>query len=907
MADPYDPEQERLYNQDRDSDKDLVGAGRIAAPGSSERLHARAGTYNRAGSGGERLHRASDGADSSDSPETLAQKEQGMHDRASDPNTQKPFDKEFAGLTNSKHFNKDGEDPGDNKLGAGYTQNTPGRSGGKGLRALVTRRGFLVGGAILSAILFVLILTSSFSAFELINLRENLLSHGNRFTNRTLQHRRAASFANILKKLNAGTLEENINNTKFADAFRERGFDLSFDEKTGKLLDFSFEASDGKGRAFDFDSKNFKKAVDDFFGTNDTFGREASKAYDAALSQKGALWTGPFTRTIYKLFRFSFGFGKKLDAAASDKTQEAAGTKKPETPEQKIADAIRHADVEAPDDIQHGASASQLAEDHSTVGPDGKPVPAAALDGSDLLTSPSGETPASYQAKMLADPTATSEILGLGSAADQANVAGAVDNGLKSGIDLTPGEIAKAGGKGVLGGTIKGLSIIGAGQGACEAKGVLTFISNATNILMTIELARLAVNMLSAADSQKAGVLTAGGLSILMQYMHSGKGYNSAGGIQQLMGNPNVKVSSDHLLKTSVGRGHPGVLGTISNFINRVPGANKCSVINNGFVSAGGFVVGIAAAIFSGGTELVANVATAITISVVKEVAITIAIPLLIALSAHMLVDGTEDGSLVGDMLASGFGAFAGMTASGNGLRPITKKKLAEITPMVNADEQYALSQQSVFERYLSPSNGQSLLSQVASSMPKNIWSLMSSLSGGVQHLFGNVGNLGILNFLIPDSARAAAAPGTTCMDPNASAAELSANNCCDDPQVLATGVATDAFCNPIMAEAPDFDPGSEALLRSEGMIDGKGYPTDAKQGDDLSFSEYVQDCHSGRPSPLYNGDPDKDGNEPATDNTCVEAGTPLPGDTVGRYERFSAWYGYLADRDSIVEGFLQQ
>ena len=105
------------------------------------------------------------------------------------------------------------------------------------------------------------------------------------------------------------------------------------------------------------------------------------------------------------------------------------------------------------------------------------------------------------------------------------------------------------------------------------------------------------------------------------------------------------------------------------------------------------------------------------------------------------------------------------------------------------------------------------------------------------------------------------------------------------------------------MAAAPELDDAAtENILRVNGIIDDQFNPTDANVGPGMSFNEYIKNCFSGRVGILYNADPDTEGSEGVTDDTCTQSGTPLPGDTVGKYDRYAALYGYLVDRDAMVE-----
>ena len=778
----------------------------------------------------------------------------------------------------------DAESAGD-ILGKGYNADDDGVDGPRfksRLRRLATKRNAAMGGGLLGFIIVFLIMASGFSAFELVNLRENMLGFQNRYPNSILQHRRARSFSKMLQKMNKGTFETNINKEKFQSAFRKNGFKVEFGED-GKLKEFSYTAKDGTHRVFDLDHPDRVKATNEFFGGD--FGREASVAYDRTLNARGATWRGPFARGMYRLYGFIFY--DWLDKARSDKAKAGGATT-------EAAEALRHANDIPPEVAAAELSARQLEDQNTPKEPPAGQVTEALDTALEMSDGPNNNNvgAADYAQQMKDDPAATDSSLGvtgddttngqyldgLGGILDEKGSvsAGTLKSFAAKFADKLPGKI--------LGSVVKGFNILSVGQFACEVKGTLNFVADVRNIMLTIELARFAVLWLSAADNQKAGILSSEALNIFMIYMHRPSPKGTYWGV----------VSSGHALqsdrsKFGTGRNNDGILGKITSFINGVPGAGHCSVVNNGFVIAGGFAVGIVAAIFSGGTELAANIATGLTLSLIQEAVFMIATPLLIKAGAHMLFNGYENSTTIGAGILSSGHAFAGMNAGANGIRPATKAKIAQLEGQVAADQRYAMSQQSLYDRYLNPQNGTSLVARVGMSMPNSLWSLRLSISSGALGLFNHMTNFGVMSFL-GGSAKA-------------SADSLSEESACTDPQIVKYNIAADTFCNPIYADSPELDlDQTESILKKYNLVDDTGTPTDNTQGDGLSFNDYIDDCFRGRPGILYTASPDKSGNDNPEDDTCVVDGDPLPGDNVGKYLRYAAWWGYIVDRDSALD-----
>jgi len=758
------------------------------------------------------------------------------------------------------------------------------------VKGLITPKRAAIGGGILSFLAIFLIMSSGFSAFELINLRENALGHGNRFTNRALQKRRAQSVSHLISNLGkTGDELTEKERLKLKEHFEKQGFKLDFHEN-GEVKDFSYTDKYGETKHLDFNAEDDVKATNDFFGGDGKFGLEASKAFDRVHATQGALWRGPGARLVYASYKFVFF--NWLDRKPSDKAK---------TNRQKLAENLRQASVTEEATAAKGLKNKQeLGDGQKTKDQNGNETSTSVTDGAELMNGEENNniTPEEYQAKMLADPSLTDGILGVAPDSDVESLINDTSKQLDVG-GISSEAVAEGLGKGILKGSIKAVfqafNVLGIAQAACSVKGTLNFVSNVRNIMLAVELARFAVRILNAADDQKAGILSGEALNLVMIYLttpnpETGKGHTGAGGEQFMFGNTQQRVSKKDVSSYGVGRNNDGILGRINNIVNGIPGIDHCKVVNNGYVQAGGIAVGIVAAVGSGGSITAGEVATQAMLAVLKTIVVQVGTPMLIKTGAHMIANGNENGEQVGDMFASGFDSLGAMVGGGSGLRPIKKEKLVALEADANAYERSVIADQSLYERYLSPSNGRSLATTVAMAMPGSMHAASISFSSSLTGMLHSITNFGILSNLFPNNSAKAAA----------------FESGCTDPQVKALGIATDPFCNTIMAEAPQLNlNATKAILKQNDQIDAQGNPTDTKAGGDneKSFNEYLALCHSGRPGILYNPAPDKEGNASATDNTCVEDGTPLPGDNVGRYLRFTAWYGDRIDESSILEG----
>jgi hypothetical protein len=414
---------------------------------------------------------------------------------------------------------------------------------------------------------------------------------------------------------------------------------------------------------------------------------------------------------------------------------------------------------------------------------------------------------------------------------------------------------------------------------------------------------------LTPADNQKAGNVTSQGLKLVATYMSTtnpknGKTFTNSGGMRYIHQQKTAKVSAQDLAKFSVGRNPNGVLATVYKIANAVPGSSKaCKFVNNKIVSFGGLAVGGVAAFFTGGGEALAKGALQLPLVIGEQVAIDIGTSILVRNATGMIMTGGErNGELVGDAAASGWGSMSGMNAGVNALRPATKPEAAALSNEVAADNQYALAHQSLFDRYLSLSNTDSLATSVAlqlAPVSANPVGYIGSSVGRLPQMFGSA-----LSSLSPFAAKVSAADDPT-------------KQCDDDKLIKKHNLATDQFCNITMAHDPDLDQDeTEQILLQNKLINDQGDPTDEKIPGlkDYTFNQFIKDCQSGRTGILYadpsvdadaykNGEIDPESKVKGTDvNPCVDPGPNLPGDSVGVLERLTAWNGYLDDQGNFLQ-----
>jgi murein DD-endopeptidase MepM/ murein hydrolase activator NlpD len=763
--------------------------------------------------------------------------------------------------------------PWSTKLGGGNNKNV-----NKIVKALQSRKALAGGGGVGALIVILITMSGLMGSFEAIHARENMLGNkGNGVMNTVLQQRRGRSLARQLRKIAKNPAANTLDKAKFKEKFEKAGF-KGFDEE-GNVKNLEYTDKEGTTHALDLnDDPNISQKANDasFSERAKTFFShdEISVAFEEATSTKATLWKGPFAREMFTK-KLNIGFGKWIKDKFSDKAK---------TPKDEFTESYREANTKGSADPRVSGAQENLSDEQKAGG-----------QTADNGIVDTAEVEAAKQ-KVLADPTISySEALdGVDPKAMDKFLEtseGAIKNGSSESIQAAAQAVAKdspsfaKSAAPTVGLAINALQIPTI---ACRIKGTIAFIGNARVRAVTVELAKLATRFLVVTDRQKAGIIQEGEMNIMMAYMHSpnptnGKTYANAGGFQNvILGNQAAAPSSLDQAKYTVSRFPEGFLGTANDYVNNIPGLNPaaCKIITNGFVQIGGAAIGIAASIYTGGGFAATNIAVGVGLAAVQEGVFFVGEKVASASMAGMTIDGHESGEAGGDAMASGWGSLKAMDGSANGLKLATKSQFALLQSQTDAANQRIASKQSILERYLNINNPDSLASNVAyASVLKlnpayasaNLSSFLTSnpFSGAFSNILG--------------SGKA-----------SAQAAEKN----CKDPQIVKYNLATDVFCNPQVVHTPDLDTDqTERLLAANSLIDSTGQPTG-------EFKDYVDACFSGGASLLYNPSVDKNSGEPATLDQCAEGGSPLPGETtgVGRYERFTDYYGYLVDTKNTEE-----
>lgn len=745
-------------------------------------------------------------------------------------------------------------------------------------------------GGLGAAVVALLILFGGLASTELVGWRENMINgKGNEIINTVMEKRMQRSFARVANKLARGALtnaHNTINDAKFKENFERRGYRVVFDEE-GKLTEFAKLDEDGEiARNFNLDDPNPKNALTEF--TEGELGLTIKDDLRQVMLERAATWKGRAARKVWNSIRVRFF--NWADRKTSDKA---------DTDEKKLSENMRIEQAEQNADAPERTRVRSDDEQRDTDG-DGTPESELSDPSSDL-----GQESQEYGEKLLDDPGLddTGAIDGIvepdliedmtrrAPGTFDAVLAEASDDAVRSALgDLAvrmPGKLAGA--------AVTGISVSDWYNRLCRLTGTAKFVANVKNVLLAIGLARIAFMYLTEADHQKAGALSSEGLNLVMTYLHTpnpanGRGYYESGGIQNLIGNRRAKVNPVNLGRYSTGRANAGIMAQIAGFIESNPltryGVNPtvCRITNNGVVQILGAGIGVVVAVFGGSETGItqAQIATSIGLALAEELVFQVSKPLLLKVGSGIILNGLErNGEQVGDAMASGVGVTKMMGGGANGLKPVTWDQATLIRGIAQKDRKTELARMNPIERYLDFKNPDSLTSKAYFAAPKNFTQLFGKLPNLIQP--ERLAN-GLVGSVMPQKV---------------AWAQAEADSQCEDPWIREQHLATDAFCNVEMgndAGALDVDESEEVLLGAN-QIDVDGTPIPGSE-----YEKFINRCHSGAASVVYKTDVSDAGTENATDTTCLTPGEPLPGDSVGKHDRFTNFYGYMSDEANISE-----
>lgn len=522
---------------------------------------------------------------------------------------------------------------------------------------------------------------------------------------------------------------------------------------------------------------------------------ERRSAIRTALAEeyptRGYMWRSKAARKVYKRY------GLNRSAWWNDN----AATRKIDAIEARFRSKVRDALNRKPAvDLGVDAPKSPTDENGDSTNPDQDKLNA------DEAASAKGELDANTKASIDADVNA----------AEPPNLVREVTQGFKEGAEDSPKKALEAavsaGKKSVLG----AIKITGAVEAACTGIKTLNQIESGSRTIKRLQLMKSFTVYMSLLDAVRTGNVDGKDVGAFMNLMTSkdpdtGKNAYQSGGWQWASKGKGKEPRYGNTFNT--GGGTTGVLKkfrTTSYNLVGGPGSveGTCDTVSNGFFQIGSAIVGIGAAIFSGGTFTAGNFAANFAISTAVDMIRSFATPLLTNLAAGTIVNGWEKGEKFGDMLSAASGSAYYAQGSQLGLRPLKK---AEKTALMNEYNDLINDEQStkpMYARLFDLSDTRSMLSVAVLNSPRSTSELAALAVNPLRVFFGK-----------------------------ATAAEDGYE--CNDEEVVQNDIATDPFCNPILGETKldSIDPiDNIKWMLNEKYIDDDGNP----QGE---YADYVKKC----------------------------------------------------------------
>lgn len=412
-------------------------------------------------------------------------------------------------------------------------------------------------------------------------------------------------------------------------------------------------------------------------------------------------------------------------------------------------------------------------------------------------------------------------------------------NSLNDGANagLSAQEIAGRTARNVPRSLLKSLNLFGSVSTACVGKNALDSVVTGARVLRAAQLMKFGMSVLNIADAMQNGkAVSLRDVDIMMTYLNSkdaqGHTMFASSGWRYWSTNNSDKNSfsfsnfdKEERNKYSVGGGFTGTLASVDRTINdKLKGRVGCKAANNVFVQAGGFIVGIGAGIFSGGTFTVVNTAVIITIDVAVQTAVGIAAEMLTPIVAGTVVNGAEKGTAVGNSLVSGFEVLSNANGANAGMRPLTTEEYTVALRETKDYQKTQLAKMSLRDKLFSTENENSL-TMVASTNLSG-FTMSSLLNNPLSLITGALGSLSTWG----DKIHAAPA-SSDCTDEDIAKYNLAATPFCN----IQVGIPESLINDP--AYYPD---AVDQKMMDGGYVDEEGLPVEGK-----GYDAYLKQCTS--------------------------------------------------------------
>jgi hypothetical protein len=416
-----------------------------------------------------------------------------------------------------------------------------------------------------------------------------------------------------------------------------------------------------------------------------------------------------------------------------------------------------------------------------------------------------------------------------------------------SNLDLTPDKAADVA-NGLVKGGLKGavLGVFAAIDKACSGYQLIRAVVFGAKIYKVLALVKYAGIFMTIADKLKSGdatVATEIGFIAAILFKPSNK--------KDSFGKTFFQSEGFNLIFQGKIADHRGLARytTGSSFLKFLQGAKKvfedvgankstCKQVKSWYGQAALVVAGLTLDIFSGGGLSVGGVVAGAAIGMVVSVLTAYVTPLLIQYAAGTVapdVTDPEGGYGAGNAIAAGIGAFGHFTGSANGERILTTSDAAQVEMESNKEMAFETKVDNYGKSPFSLDSGTSIPSQLAMALAPVMASPVS------QGTLQSVASIITSPFSLFSSSFSNIVTGGV----NAQSDIARGGQFCADEDYAETGIAVDAFCNPIPGEKDSTinDPKYEPEAVDKWMFDNGHADPDSGEPKSDDFKKYIASC----------------------------------------------------------------
>lgn len=615
------------------------------------------------------------------------------------------------------------------------------------------------------------------------------------------------------------SIYDNYKTSNLLDDIRgvDDSFNIDYNQKTGRVNSISWTDSDGVlqkvGSAEEFEGMWKKRG-----------GIRAG--LETAYPDKGYFWRARQARRLYARAGLTYSLSNFLENTRLAKAVDdlAAKLGKSFTPMQKVVAKLRY------------AAFGNIFDDYT-------PGNLHIVTKDTTEDAADAETASAKESKAIASDLA-----------DEGD--NLVDDLLEKGPDYRPDSLPPSGSRGFVGSLISGSAdeiavkmakasataavvgnIVDTAEKVCRVKYLADIVEIGARTVRSEKLGEYFTNFAGPADAGKVEDLSSESVSGMVQRVHTvdsnGDGFYAGGGWDWASGGNGV-VNPDNIDKFSTSGGSVETLSLVNSFINQSGGgviSKSCSVATNPLFQV---IVGVGEAAVTYGpcatglgcTFTASKLAAGATIAAAKEAAFAIIMavirPIAVRIVAGAVVDYLEVGPEMSDALVSGASAWFGRRSASSGMRPLTSRLFSQLESEVKDEKIKYYAQQGFYEKYLDPTNTNSVLFASLVKIPHSVDGFTASLKSMVS----GFDPVGLLASTFYNNASAGTALALN-----------DASSQCADPAIVDNNIATDPFCNPIYGEDLEKLDAVDPLDNINWMIDS-GYISP-----NLSPSGEVQYC----------------------------------------------------------------